>query len=507
VRELPKKVEESIRARRLLARGQRLLVAVSGGLDSVVLLHVLHGLGAKHGWQLTVAHLNHRLRGAASEADERLVRRTAKRLGLPIRVERADVRRFARSHRLSLEMAARRLRHEFLARTAAQLGISSIALAHHADDQVELFFLRLLRGASGEGLAGMKWRSPSPVDKGIEILRPLLEQSKSALRSYAACAGISFREDATNACLDIQRNRIRHELLPLLRAHYQPALSKIILRVADIAGAEAEFAVEAAKEWLRVRQQAAKNGRRGGPRPKDRARTPGGPACGSTFEKLPIAVQRRVIQLQLLRRGITVDYHHVEQLRSAADKSVGISPAQPPGDNPRSSPSFESHDDTSPGKAFGAATAIRDRSGILRIQILKSRAVSSESLGFALDAGAGSIEFAGASVRWRIHRKRGSERPEARRGCEYFDADKVGSPIVLRHWCPGDRFQPIGMAQSVKLQDLFTNLKVPRGLRPALIVATTAAGELFWVEGVRISERFKLSNNTIRRLQWRWKRP
>jgi len=217
-------VQESIARRRLFRRGQSILVAVSGGADSMALLHVLHGLAARNRWRLTVAHFNHGLRGRSSDADGRLVARTAKKLGLPFVSERADVRQFASAHKLSIEMAARKVRHDFLARAAARRRISSVALAHHADDQLELFFLRLLRGSGGEGLAGMKWRNPSPSSPKIELIRPLLDQPKSALKSFAAEMKIPFREDATNALLEIQRNRIRHELLPLLREKYQPAL-------------------------------------------------------------------------------------------------------------------------------------------------------------------------------------------------------------------------------------------------------------------------------------------
>src|SRR5262249_50888065 len=148
--------------------GQKILVAVSGGVDSMVLLHLLHGLSQKQKWQITVAHLNHQLRGRSSDADEKLVVRTARDLGLPLVAGRADVKRLVKTSKLSLEMAARKTRHEFLANTAARLKIPTIALAHHADDQVELFFLRLLRGSGSEGLAGMKWRNPSPANPKIE---------------------------------------------------------------------------------------------------------------------------------------------------------------------------------------------------------------------------------------------------------------------------------------------------------------------------------------------------
>src|SRR5258706_520992 len=162
-----------------------MLVAVSGGLDSVVLLHLLHTLAAKHEWKLTVAHFNHQLRGRDSNADERFASATAARLKLPCVAGRADVRAHAKERGLSIEMAARELRHDFLARTAKQLRLSTIALAHHADDQVELFFLRLLRGTGNEGLAGMKWRAPSPADSTLELIRPLLDVSHAELEQYA----------------------------------------------------------------------------------------------------------------------------------------------------------------------------------------------------------------------------------------------------------------------------------------------------------------------------------
>ena len=162
----------------------------------MVLLRLLHALSETHQWRLVVAHLNQQLRCRSSDADERLVVRTAKALSLRIDVERDDVRKRAAAGGLSLEMAAREARRGFLARTAARLKINGIALAHHADDQVELFFLRLLRGSGSEGLAGMKWKNPSPFRPGktkIELIRPLLAQSKASLREYAVEEKISFR--------------------------------------------------------------------------------------------------------------------------------------------------------------------------------------------------------------------------------------------------------------------------------------------------------------------------
>src|SRR5262245_31021571 len=186
----------------------------------MVLLDVLRELAPRARWTLAVAHLNHRLRGRSSDADGRLVRKKAKELNLRCFVEAADVRKLAVDDGISIEMAARRLRHEFLARVAREQGIQTIALAHHADDQVELFFLRLLRGTGSEGLGAMKWSNPSPEDSTVKLVRPLLGCSKMDLRRLASERKIPFREDASNTAQDIMRNRIRHDLLPLLQKHY-----------------------------------------------------------------------------------------------------------------------------------------------------------------------------------------------------------------------------------------------------------------------------------------------
>jgi tRNA(Ile)-lysidine synthase len=471
------------------------MVAVSGGVDSMVLLEVLQQLARKHRWRLTVAHFNHRLRGRSSDVDERLVRRTAAKLRLPVLVAGADVRAYARAQKLSLEMAARKLRHDFLACGAARRRIPSVALAHHADDQLELFFLRLLRGSGGEGLAGMKWRNPSPGDPAVELVHPLLDQPKAVLMEYAAERGLRYHEDASNAVLDFQRNRIRHELLPLLRRKYQPALDRTIARVMDIVGAEAEFAAEAARGWLARLRKGGKRGWRMGD---------GG--LPTQFELLPVAVQRRCVQLQLLRLGVAADYELVEQLRVAADRPVSIGHA---GQEPAS------HQVCRVGRELeGEGTvrtgvplcAVRDRSGLVHLQAAEPAEFKAGGVAVELKGRAGEVEFAGARISWRIVLRRAAGHPKAGVGRECFDADAVGSQVWLRHWRPGDRFQPIGMACAVKLQDFFTNQKVPRDRRRRLIVATTGQGEVFWVEGMRISERFKLRKQTIHGLQWFWNR-
>ena len=445
----------------MLSAGQRVLVAVSGGLDSMVLLQVLRDLSFSHGWKLSVAHFNHQLRGARSNADERLVRGTAKRCRLRFEAGRADVKKFAHRQKLSMEMAARRLRHDFLARAARRCRAGTIVLGHHADDQVELFFLRLLRGSGGEGLAGMKWLGSSPSDPKIQLVRPLLDCSKGDLRQFACEHRIVFREDETNASLNFPRNRVRHELLPLLVAHYQPALTRITLRLMEVLGAESSFITDSARAWGRRKRPA--------------------------FGRLPLALQRRSLQLQMIDLGVKADFDLVEQLRLRPALPVTIRP----------------------GWAVQRSSA-----GCVQLAKIVKTEFDAARLDVNLRRTPGVARFAGLKLTWRVDHYSGGlggSRPlqtlggaGERTGSESFDADKVGATIALRHWRPADRFQPIGMPKSVKLQDLFGNLKVPRAQRHRVVVAVAANGELFWVEGQRISDRFKLDKNTVRRLKWRW---
>ena len=450
--EFLQRAESEIQNRNLLSRGQKILVAVSGGADSLVLLYVLNSLAQKNRWQISVAHFNHQLRGRASDADEKLVHRTARKLSLPFYVAGADVKKFAAQSKISVEMAARKLRHEFLAHVAREQKNSVVALAHHADDQVELFFLRVLRGAGGEGLAGMKWQSSSPANWKITLVRPLLGFTKAEILEFANTEKIRFRDDATNFTSDFLRNRIRNELLPLLRKNYQPGIAKTVLRLMEITGAESEFVGATASAWLAKPEMA--------------------------FEELPVAVQRRVLQQQLVGAGVASDFELVERLRVAPGKLVSV------------------------GSGWSVA---RDVGG--KVQQTKSGGhfdarFNADELKLKLSGRAGRVEFGGGKFRWQIRPQNETALPQKKAGVEFFDADRIGGEIILRHWRAGDRFQPIGMRSPAKLQDLFVNAKIPAARRRELVLAVTVAGEIFWVEGLRIGEKFRLMPVTKRRLRW-----
>ena len=344
------------------------------------------------------------------------------------------------------------MRHAFLARAARQRGIATVATAHHADDQVELFFLRVLRGAGSAGLAGMK-SSSSPAEQGITLVRPLLGQSKADLAEFARAHGVRFSEDASNASLDILRNRVRHELLPLLRAKYQPALDRCVLREMELARAEADLVSELAAQWFA-------RGRR------------------KPLARRPVAVQRQVIREQLYQLGQPVDFELVESLRARPNHPV---PARP------------------------GHCLILGANGLVRLQKVEKMDFEAGLLRLNLNRRRRAAQFGQVKVSWELADRTGMNcvrRPNA----ECFDAGKVGARICLRHWQPGDRYHLIGAAAPAKLQDIFTNLKVPRSERRRRVVAATGQGGIFWVEGLRIGEGFKLDETTVRRLTWRWQR-
>lgn len=453
---LERQIRAFIDRESLLPHGEAVLVGVSGGLDSRVLLGVLHRLAASRRLRLVVAHFNHRLRGAAAEADQRFVQALARRLGLEYVGAAGDVRRLAKAEGWSLEMAARQLRHQFLAAAARERDIRTVALGHQAEDQVELFWLRLLRGASPAGLAGMSPQSVSPVDPHVRIIRPLLECRRPSLEAWARSERWRWREDTSNRSLDILRNRVRHRLIPRLAREYQPTLTQSILRLMDMLRADAAA--------LTALDPAGEAGSETG--------------CGPG--QLPVSLRRRRLVRQLARAGVAPEFELVERLR------------QSPG---------------TPQTVRGGRRVAESPEGVLREVPVVAGPAAGPALSVALRGRPGAVEFGGTQVSWTLRRRPRSAVPPPRQrpGEEHFDAASVGDHVRLRHWQAGDRFQPIGMHRPVKLQDLFVNRKVPALERRRRLVAEDASGRVFWVQGERISHLHRLTDRTRRVLVWRFR--
>lgn len=288
-------------------REERCLIGVSGGRDSVALLHGLIESGCR---RLIVCHLDHGLRGAAGKADARFVEKLAAGFGLPVETDRADVRALARTASQSLETAARAARLRFFAEVAARRRCRTLLLAHHADDQVETFLFNLFRGAGHAGLGAMRPDSMHTVGRRtLRILRPWLGVWRCEIDAYVKTRRLAFREDRSNTDLTHTRNRLRGEILPFLEKSFGREIKPALWRAADLLAAEEAWISSFLQEEI-----AALPARL--------------PIAG--LRAAPLARQRRVLQAWLRAQGVPgVGYREVETVRSLLDLPAnGQAPAK-----------------------------------------------------------------------------------------------------------------------------------------------------------------------------------
>ena len=306
------RVREAVAAHRLWPSQARVLVAVSGGADSVALLHALVALRGAFRLSLSLAHLDHGLR-PDSAADADFVRELGRRWRLPTTVERRPVRALCAREGWSLEDGARRVRYQFLLETACRDSASRIALAHTADDQAETVLMRLVRGTGLMGLGAI------PVSRrlaeGVTVARPLLEVWRRDVLAYLRHERLAHREDATNADHRFVRNRIRHELLPLLERDYNPNIKGALTQLAEISRWDYAYLQEAAeRQWKRVAKERA-----------DHPRTVA--IAVAPLLRQPKALQRQVVRRALQRvqgePGQLEFRHWVEIERLCRERPVG----------------------------------------------------------------------------------------------------------------------------------------------------------------------------------------
>jgi len=258
---LEQRVINFIQQHNLFSAGDKLVVAVSGGADSICLLHILMQRRAELAIELHVAHLNHQLRGAESDSDAKYVSDLAHKLGIPATIEHLDVIAYHAQKGGSLEEAAREARYSFLAQVANSEGAPKIVTGHTHDDHIETILMHLLRGAGTAGLCGLQSRSASPYGESggqLELVRPLLDVTRQETLDYCQKYNLTPRSDSSNASPSFLRNRVRLELLPMLRS-YNPSIDKALLRLANIAGDDVSFIEEQASSlWKELAREEGK---------------------------------------------------------------------------------------------------------------------------------------------------------------------------------------------------------------------------------------------------------
>ena len=423
-------VERTIRRHAMLAGGETVLVAVSGGADSVALLHLLRELAPAWGLTLRVLHVDHDLRpGSARDAE--FVRALGARLGVPVDVERVQVGPG------SVEAAARAARYGALETWAARLGATRIALGHTADDQAETVLMRVLAGAGVRGLAAI------PPVRGA-IVRPLIEVRGAALRDALTTAGLSWVEDETNREPKFLRNRIRHELLPLLAASYITEVVPALTRVARLARETVDALDRAAAVEL------------------ERLASPGGD--GLTLPRAALGALPAALAAEVLRQA-AARFGSRAPLRAWAHRGLRRVLAEVP-----------------PRRAFRVGGVTLEVSGdLVRVGAGPATALSTRTLDVP-----GRVELPeiGRALEARLVPRAGYTLPRAS-NVVAFDAAAIPRELTVRPRRRGDRFHAFGAGER-RLKSLLIDAKVPRWDRGRLPLVE-AGGEILWVAGVRRS--------------------
>ena len=454
---LLERVRQTIRKHALACAETRVLVAISGGPDSVALAHLLLAL-QKSGDLLVagLAHFNHQLRGADADADEAFCRTLAVALGVPIEVGRDDVAAAASASGRSTEDMARELRYTFLEEAADRRKADAIAIGHSLEDQAETFLLRLIRGAGTRGLGSIRPRAG-------RVIRPLLEVPRADLRQYLAAHSLAFRTDATNADVSIPRNRVRHELIPYLEREFSPGISRVLAREAALAREDED----------RLHHEAI-----------DLARSIVLTITGEQTEldalalrALPQALAARVAHQALTRQAGDrfIGFDHVEQLLQLADGCDGAVVDLPGQRAVRRG-----------GRIVLGSPARRGRDerreNSFRVSLSIPGEVTLGNQGWAVSAErVDSVDSMGGG-------------PGRARGGEVFvAAEPLALPLAIRSRRRGDRFAPLGLGHRKKLQDFLVDRKIPREMRDSLPLVVDGQDRIVWVVGQSVAEDFRVT--------------
>lgn len=466
--ETARRVAASARRRDLFATGDTILVAVSGGADSVALLYLLSELAPSSNLTLLVMHIDHGLRGEESEEDARFVAALCDRLGFPLTRERVELAAgLDRLKGRSIQEMAREARYAALLRVAGGVGAGKIAVGHTADDQAETLLMWMLRGAGAAGLAGI------PPVRDQRIIRPLLELSRTEVLEYLRTRGVTFRTDSSNATLRYARNRVRHELVPVLK-RFNPAVLETLVRQADLLREEDACLEQMASEALLTIAQK----RAGGELSLDRA----------SLLALPVALQRRVVRAVLRWTTGTVQGPSFGAVAAVLDRVV----------HGRS------------GSSLDVRGAIIEREyERIRVRLRRPASRRASQMPAASDTEAlavavpSAVEWppTGQAVRIRVDHPPSPIADGSTGGhTAVFDADRMTWNLTLRSWQPGDAFHPLGMqGRRKKLQDYFADLKLPREERRRVPLLVAPEG-ILWIVGYRTDDRFRPTSSTRRLL-------
>lgn len=442
---MQKIIDKYILKHNIFQVGEKIIIAVSGGADSVTLLDLM--LRAKK-YNIAVAHFNHLTRGAESDEDEAFVKQLAEKYNIPFFSTQVDVKKLAKEIGLSFQNVARDVRYEFLRRTAQEFGATKIALAHHADDQAETILINLLRGSGLKGIAGM-----APLDG--DLARPLLAIIRQDIEEYIEQHQLAYRTDASNAETHYTRNRIRHEIMPLLQK-YNPALSKTLEKTAEIFRSEENFLTQLVeKEFTKIAKSAEH---------KISFEI-------HVFSSLDIAIKRRMILKALAVLAETekdFSFKHIEDILELFHAPSGITIHLPHG----------IHATTSYGIVQLEKASYQDKECPPFEMLLTIP-------GETLIAGVGVISAEYIEIDAAI----------SNAFTVFIHPENITFPICVRSRLLGDVVYLLGGRGKIKIKELLIDLHIERKKRNAVPLIVDANNEILWVVGIRPGEKCRTSHS------------
>lgn len=446
------KVLQTIHKYNMLSQGERVLVGISGGPDSVALLHVLKQLEKDMGIRVYAAHIHHGIRGTVADQDMEFVERLCQQWDVPLFVEKVDVPRVADERGLSLEEAGRIVRYRFFEKVLQDIRGHKVALGHNRDDQAETILHRVLRGTGMQGLQGMK-----PVRQN-RFIRPLIEVSRAEIEEYCRKNGLEFRIDATNQDMTYTRNRIRHELIPYIKQYFNPNIVDTLVRMGTIIRDEEEFLEDyCKKEYDRLVKAFSQN------------------RLSIDLEGLlvqHIAIRRRVLRRALMVVGGTLDEigaHHIEDVLDMALNSTT-------------------------GAMLTLPNGIRVLKKYDSIEIWCGELPSVPPFEYFLDL-PGRVVIKECGIEIKAHRVQRQEISFSSPWCAYIDGDVINGNLRVRNRRQGDRFKPFGLKGSKKLKEYFIDKKVPRHERDGIPLVADEKN-IIWVVGWQINDDYKVTPQT-----------
>lgn len=466
------KIVDTCQKFKLIAPGDGIVIGLSGGPDSVALLDVLYRLRQRWNLSLWAVHLNHMLRGQQAEEDLQFCQKLTERLGIGFYGFRCDVANYAQELGLNVADAGRILRYRLFEQIAQETGANRIAVAHHRNDVVETFFMRLLRGAGMQGLASI------PPKRG-KIIRPLYDVTRAEIETYLSERNLAFRVDPSNQSTKYTRNKVRLELLPYLEAEFSPQLIEITARTVDVLRVENEFLTELAqKEYdqLSEKLEVPYGGGYSGVR-----------LLGHVLREKPLALQRRIFQLayqDVTESDYQLSFDHVQELVKVLNSPDGgtvnlprkviarfVGPDIYVGYQTPASQGVPSSQELSFGenclREWGIRVTVSQERSIPDVKELASRLAGQDGWP------------ANRSPQWEV----------------WLDAATIKLPLVCTPRRAGDRFRPLGAGGTKSLGDYFTDKKVPTYLRDYIPVLRDQTG-IVAVVGYQQDDRTRIQPHT-----------